>query len=192
MPNVKLQVPYFAQCDNEGWAESDGYMVTGNVQCAATSNAMLAAFKLPGFLSASVYYEEPESYYKAVFTGLGYSAEDRGNHDAHTECLAKLGLKTRWRTDLDRNAISTSLCAEFPVVAGFEYKAAGHICVIVGETKTGYLVHDPYGLRSGARDEYSYINPGFGDTSGSFDLFSWANLEVTFFAGGGGWGRVAA
>jgi Peptidase_C39 like family len=194
--NNRLDVDYFAQCDNEWWAESDGYMVSGTVQCAATSNAMLLNYLKPELMSQSIAkgFTEFESYYKARFNSLGYSADDRGNHDCHTETLRTFGIDTQWRTDLTDADIAKSLSNKFPVVAGFVYKVAGHICVIVGRTDAGYLVHDPYGLRTGSRDEYSYINPGFGDTSGAYDLFRWANLDVTLFNGNskkdGAWGRI--
>jgi hypothetical protein len=198
MPDIKLNVPFFAQCDNAEWAESDGYGVEGNVQCAVTSNAMLVAFLKPELMKSPAVraFSEPESWLKALVTDLGYTADDRGNHTVYTEALETLGIKSQWRTDLTDTLITAELKAGRPVVCGFCYKEAGHICVIVGRTDKGYLVNDPYGLRSGSSDEYSYINPGFGETSGSFDLFTWANLEVTLFNNDGkrqgAWGRIVA
>lgn len=186
--NYKLNVPYYAQNSDEDW---DG--VAGNVQCAPTSNTMLLAFIKPDFVAESIKrkYVEPESYYTWAFDNLGYSADDRGNHDIHTKVLSYFGLDTVWRTNLLRADISKSLSEGFPVVVGLEYKTAGHICIIVGETDEGYLIHDPYGIRNGTANEYTYINPGTdGDTTGSYDLYAWASLEVLLFVGGSAWGRL--
>lgn len=193
--NNRLDVEYFAQCDNESWAESDGYSVSGDVQCAATSNAMLLNYLKPELkLESSKKFGEFESYYKDRFDSLGYSANDRGNHDCHTETLKSFGVRSDWRTNLTDADITKSLANKFPVVAGFKYKVSGHICLIVGRTSDGYLVHDPYGIRSGSSDYYQYINPGYGDTSGMFDLYRWGTLEITLFDGDGqrtgAWGRV--
>lgn len=195
--NIRLNVEYFAQNDNDGWAESGGYLVAGNVQCAATSNAMLLNYLKPELMAESERgFDEFESFYKERFDSLGYSADDRGDHNCHTETLKSFGIKTQWRTNLTDADINKSLSKNFPVVVGFQYKVSGHICVIVGRTDSGYLVHDPYGIRSGAEDYYSYINPGYGDRSGAFDLYSWENLEATLFDNDGrrtgAWGRIAA
>lgn len=196
--NYKLSVPYFAQNDNDRWAESDGYEVDGNVQCAATSNSMLLNFLKPELLakSQSEGFTEFESYYKDRFDSLGYSADDRGDHGCHTETLKSFGVRSEWRTNLTDADITKSLANGFPVVAGFVYKVSGHICLVVGRTSDGYLVHDPYGVRSGSNDYYSHINPGYGDTSGSFDLYRWDTLEITLFDGdgqrAGAWGRAKA
>lgn len=193
--NYRLNVEYFAQCDNESWAESDGYLVSGNVQCAATSNAMLLNFLKPELKLESSKFSEFESYYKDRFDSLGYSADDRGDHGCHTQTLKSFGVQTEWRTNLTDCDITKSLSEGFPVVAGFVYKVSGHICLIVGRTSDGYLVHDPYGVRSASQDYYQYINPGHGDTAGMYDLYRWDTLEITLFDGDGqrtgAWGRVA-
>lgn len=195
--NIRLNVEYFAQCDNEGWAESDGSEVEGNVQCAATSNSMLLNFLKPKLKddSKALGFAEFESFYEARFNSLGYFADDRGDHGCHTETLKTFGVQTEWRTNLTDADITKSLSSGFPVVSGFIYKVPGHICLIVGRTIDGYLVHDPYGIRSGSQDYYQYINPGYGDTSGMYDLYRWDNLEITLFdADGnrsGAWGRVS-
>lgn len=184
--NIKLDVPYYAQMDNLLWGG-----VSGSVQCAPTSNTMLLAYIKPEFVAESLRrrYEEPECYYKSRFLELGYSEDDRGNHDVNTKVLRSFGLETEWRTDLTREDISKSLADGFPVVVGLEYKVAGHIAIIVGETEGGYLIHDCYGIRRGTADDYLYINPGSGDMSGSYDLYTWESLDKVLFVGGG-WGRL--
>jgi hypothetical protein len=196
--NIRLKVEYFAQNDNDRWAESDGHEVEGNVQCAATSNSMLLNYLKPDLLAKSKAsgFTEFESYYKARFNSLGYSADNRGHHDCHTATLRSFGVHTQWRTNLTDSDITHALFKNLPVVVGFIYGDAGHICVIVGRTSEGYLVHDPYGIRLGASDEYISINPGYGDQSGAFDLYRWDTLEAILFDNDGkrtgAWGRVAA
>lgn len=183
--SIKLNVPYYSQNDNELWRG-----VSGQVQCAATSNAMLLAYMVPNFVQDSerLGWLEPECYYKDVFLELGWSVSDRGNHDAHTETLEELGLSTKWLTTLTRADISKSLKEGFPVVIGVEYKVSGHICIVVGETDKGYLIHDPYGLRLSSTDTYTSINEG-DEKLGAYDLYSWETLDKILF-NGGGWGRL--
>lgn len=187
-----IQVPYFQQNDNEIWGTA-----TGNVQCCPTSNAMLAAWGDPDMIANSKKngFEEPESYYKSKLEAFGYSANDRGDHNAHTVTLQKaFGIMSEWRTDLTSKQIVQSIDSGTPVVVGFVYKYSGHICLITGyydDEGGGLLVNDPYGVRAGAADDYSYINPGFGDQSGQNDRYSWGILNRILFEGNnqGAWGR---
>lgn len=49
-----------------------------------------------------------------------------------------------------------SLKSNIPVAAGFAYKYDGHICIIVGHdpAQKVWLVHDLFGTRYGASDNY--------------------------------------
>lgn len=183
---IKLDVPYYAQNDNQYWGSAHG-----SVQCCPTSNTMLLAYVHPSFVQDSYAqsFYEPECYYKSRFLELGYSENERGNHDAHTEVLESFGVDTVWRTDLTESDISKSLSENFPVVVGLEYKISGHICIVVGETDEGFLIHDPYGERNGTSNDYLYINDGNGDIAGSYDLYTWKSLNEVLFVGGG-WGRL--
>lgn len=190
---VLLQTPYFPQNDNEYW---DGN--AGNVQCCPTANAMLAAYLDKDMIARSKAngFVEPESYYKAKFEACGYTAKDRGNHDAHTVTLEKhFGIRSRWSMTVSSKQIIEQLDQGYPVVAGFQYKTAGHVCTIVGyylDEGGGLLIHDPYGNRNGASDSYAYINPGYGDQSGKADRYSWGILNRILFDGNnqGGWARL--
>lgn len=187
-----IQTAYFNQNDNDAWEGEPGY-----VQCCPTSNAMLAAWGDPNMIANSKNngFDEPESYYKSKFESYGYSASDRGNHDAHTLTLQKaFGITSEWRMDLTSKQIVQSIDHGVPVVVGFRYKSSGHICLITGyysDEGGGLFVNDPYGLRDGANDDYSYINPGYGDQSGRNDRYSWGLLNKILFEGNnqGGWGR---
>jgi hypothetical protein len=194
MSDKILSVPFMVQNDNDLWSG-----VHGSVQCCPTANAMLAATldkdMIP--LAKKNGFREPESYYKSKFQPLGYSAADRGNHDAHTRVLeSAFGIKSQWRTDITSKDIVRSLDADIPIVVGFEYKYSGHICIITGYYSSeggGLYVHDPYGLRAGSDNYYHYINPGYGDQSGKHDRYSWGLLNHVLFERGtpnrGGWGR---
>lgn len=188
MPQTKiLKVPFYSQTDNEIWGDAPGYF-----QCCPTSNAMLAFYLNPDRLARSHKngFVEPESYYKFLMEDAGYSARDRGNHDAHTDVLRRyFGINSEWRTDLTPDDFKKSIDRGFPVVCGLEYKTAGHIAIAVGYGDAGMLLHDPYGIRSGCSDHYEHINEGYGDDSGSEDGYSWTVLDRILFVGGG-WGRI--
>ena len=187
MPSKILAVPYFAQNDNEPW---DGNF--GNVQCCPTSNAALAFFLRPDLRKRSylLTFSEPESYYKYLFELVGYSADDRGDHDAHTATLQKyFGIKSTWSTTLTVKDFKESIDRGYPVVCGVNYKVSGHIMLVVGYTEKGLIINDCYGIRAGCEDYYSVINPGYGDTTGQEDEYSWETLATILF-NGGGWGRM--
>lgn len=194
MPNKILYTPYYQQNDNDVWQG-----VPGNVQCCPTSNAMLAAYLCPDFATKSKAngFNEPESYYKSKFAPLGYSAADRGNHEAHTVVLEQaFGIKSMWRYDLTSKDIVKSIDAGIPVVIGVHYRSSGHILIVTGyytDEGGGLFINDPYGLRAGSSDSYSYINPGYGDQTGKADRYSWGLLNNVLFDSDtpnrGGWGR---
>lgn len=195
MASKILTVPYFCQNDNDRFGG-----VAGNVQCCPTSNAMLAAYLDKGLIARSEAngFEEPESYYKSKFEEGGFTANDRGNHESHTQVLKQFfGIHSQWRTDVSSKQIISQLDQGFPVVCGFQYKQSGHICCIVGyfnDEGGGLLVHDPYGLRDGANDDYGYINPGWGDQSGRADRYSWGILNKILFdlPNKDGWARIVS
>ncbi len=194
MPNKLLSVKYFQQNDNDAWQG-----IPGNVQCCPTSNAMLAAYLVPEMVTKSRQngFSEPESYYKSKFTSLGYSADNRGNHDAHTKVLEQaFGIKSEWRYDLTSKDIVRSIDVGIPVVVGVQYRSSGHILIVTGyysDEGGGLYINDPYGLRAGASDVYDYINPGYGDETGKNDRYSWPLLNNVLFEPAmpnqGGWGR---
>lgn len=184
----RLPINFFKQNDNDTW---DG--VDGNVQCCPTNNSLLAYHRAPGFKAKfdASGLTEPEDLYKREFEADGWCADDRGNHDAHTSTLIRLGLKTTWTTAGTGKQILAALRRGDQIVCGVEYGGAGHIMSIVGyygtdlgtpkEVILGLECHDCYGLRDGSGG-YGYINPGGGDESGAFDKYSWVLCEEILFS----------
>ena len=178
---IKLNVPYYSQIDNDSNLFGPGWR-----QCNMTSHTMALNYLLKGGLAEKAKlngYNEPESYYGSKLAKYG----DTTDHNAHTECLLKdFGIKSEWRMDLSKETIIQQLKAGKPVPAGMAYKSSGHIVCIVGVTKNGFPIHDPYGTRNGASDSYQV---GVG---GAYDLYSWSLLDKVLFCGdpNGAWGRL--
>lgn len=187
MSSKILPVDYMAQNDNELWQG-----VLGNIQCCPTSNASLLRYKMPGLFNTvmqSGLYEEFESFYKQEFIKCGFSADDRGNHDFHTIVLKKLGLDTVWTTQGSLANIKESIDNDFPVVIAVDYHD-GHVMIVIGYDDEGLIINDCYGVRAGKSEYYATINPGYGDTYGKNDHYSWSLLDAVFFdANGQGWCR---
>jgi hypothetical protein len=185
----RVPAPFFSQMNNTPW---DG--VDGNVLCCPTNNALTAFFYSYKFRDAFLKsgLREPEDYYKQQFEAAGYSVRDRGNHDAHTATLKRIGIRSRWTTTATDAEIIAALKAGNILVAGLNFKSAGHIVSIVGyygknigtpqEVIEGYLIHDCYGLRDGASNSYGYINPrGDGGEKGAYDKYSYDVLQLVLF-----------
>lgn len=175
-----LEVPYFAQNDNLWFGDAPG-----SVQCCPTSNAMYAAFMKPYIydaVMASGQYKEFECHYKDNFLDLGYTSYDRGNHDAHTVCLReKYDLNTYWTTQGTIEDIIKAIDSGHPVVRAIDYKSSGHVDIIIGYDDDGLYVNDPYGIRAGTENYYSVVNPGYGETYGKHDHFSWSLCDRLMF-----------
>ena len=84
-----------------------------------------------------------------------------------------------------------------PVPIGLEYKSGGHICCAVGRNaQTGaFLIHDSYGIRAGATDEWVVIFDGGSGYSGggAYDPCSPTVMDVLWQSQQGpssGWARV--
>jgi hypothetical protein len=195
---LKVMVAFFNQNDNNPWQGADG-----NVQCAPTNNAEFAFHHSPRFRAEFVAsgLAEPEDYYKRAFESAGYSASDRGDHGCHSVTLKNLGIKSTWTTAGKDENIVAALRRGETLVAGFNYKEAGHITQIVGfygtdlggpnEKILGYLIHDCYGLRNGSANSYGYINPRTGEARGAYDPHSYDLLQLLLFDGprSGAWVR---
>lgn len=185
----RIPAPFFNQNDNSAWSGA-----AGNVQCCPTSNALFAFYHSPSFRDKFIAsnLREPEDYYKQQFEAAGYGASDRGNHDAHTKTLERIGVRSRWTTKATDEQIINALNDGQLLVAGLRYKVAGHIVAIAGyygkglatqsQQIYGYLIHDPYGLRDGAADSYGYINPREdGVVKGAYDRYSYDILQLLLF-----------
>ena len=180
--SIKLKVPYFAQNDTrpDGWR-----------YCCAHSNSMMAAYLLGDeYYRQAQSYRQPEQYYIDELDQYG----DTTDHNANTECLKSLGINRYWSHTLSPKDIQSSLVVGLPVVCGFAFKQAGHICVIVGRDKGDYLAHDPYGRRNGVSNSY-FIHATDLGREGAYDRYSANAMDAIFWDQGGsdresGWGRV--
>ncbi|MBW4695304.1 MAG: C39 family peptidase [Lyngbya sp. HA4199-MV5] len=183
---IKLNVPYASQLGNEQIVR-DGQVWYDWRQCNTTSNTMLANYVLKGELTTKAKEQrlpEPESIYMRIVSKYG----DTTDHDAQTKALQELGIESYFSYTLSSKDVLLSLKAGIPVIAGFAYKYSGHICIIVGHDPTNkvWLVHDPYGTRHGASDNYDI---GIG---GAFDPYGYDTMQRIFWDQGGeaGWGRI--
>jgi uncharacterized protein YvpB len=180
MQNLKLNVPYYSQLDNE-----TQYFGNGGRQCNVTSHAMALAYLYPDFESRSQSngFREPESYLSSKWVKHG----DVTDHHAGTlTFLYDFNIKSSWQTNLSRRRVMDQLSNKKPVPLGVSYKASGHIVCCVGYNDEGLWIHDPYGIRQGSSDEYLI------GANGSFDHYSWELCDRVIFDGGSdaGWGRV--
>lgn len=183
---VKLNVAYASQLGNQEIVR-DGQVWYDWRQCNTTSNTMLANFLLKGELTNKAKEQglpEPESIYMRIVAKYG----DTTDHDAQTKALNELGVESYFSYTVSSKDVLLSLKAGIPVIAGFAYKFSGHICVIAGHdpAKKIWLVHDPYGTRHGASDNYDI---GIG---GAFDPYTYDTMQRIFWDQGGeaGWGRI--
>jgi hypothetical protein len=150
---IKLDVIHRSQLDNSTQHHGPGYR-----QCNLTCHTMLLWTISAKFRSQASKYNEPETYYGEILARYG----DTTDHDAHTQALLVFGIKSRWVTNGTHEQIRQSLERGVPVVAGVKYRSGGHIILIVGDDpdKQHYLVHDPYGTRIGATDNYQWVSAG--------------------------------
>ena len=183
---LRLNVPYYAQNDNEAWI-TDG--AGGNTQCMVTSTAMLVNFIVKDFEERAIAngFTQPEEYLKSKY--YKYS-KSRGDHDAMTVCLEReFGIKSIWRYTLNYDDIKSSIRRGIPPILGFHYKIAGHIVIATGFNDDGVFINDPYGVRQGSDDLYTFINPGWGNQRGKNDFYSYSVLKY-IWSPGNGWGRI--
>mgnify|MGYP001079603185 CR=1 FL=1 len=166
---IRLEVPFFPQIDN--------YTMPYRT-CNSSSCAMLLAYEKPGSI------KDDDEYLRTVLS-LG----DTTVHEVQTKALAKYGLKTEFRTDLDFTDLDRSLAAGHPVVIAIYHRGTlqnptgGHVIIVVGRDANGdYLCHDPYGsLHDGYQGPVS---------NGKFVLYTRHILLHRWIAGDGGWGRL--
>jgi Papain-like cysteine protease AvrRpt2 len=180
---IRLDVPYFAQCDTR----ADGYRF-----CNSHANAMLTAFLLGDrYKVMAKGYSQPEAFYIENLLRYG----DTTNSDAQTQCLKEVfSIESYWSVSLSPGDVYASLQAGFPVVCGFAYKGSGHICVIVGMQDGNYLIHDPYGVRNGTSNSY-FCNSTDQGREGAYDVMSASAMDAIYWDQGGsdresGWGRI--
>jgi Peptidase_C39 like family len=179
---IKLKVVYRSQLNNDPSIFGPGWR-----QCNVTSNTMLADYLLKGELSQKAKAEglaEPESVFMRIVSKYG----DTTDHPAQTKALKDVGIESYFSYTLSSVDLLKSLKANVPVVVGFAYKGAGHICVVVGHdpVKKAWLIHDPYGVRHGTSDSYDV------GANGAYDSYSYSTMQQIFWDQGreAGWGRI--
>ncbi len=181
---ILLDVPFFAQNDNDNWIDG----TPGYAQCNITSHAMLLAYLKPEMKvwSKKNGYRELESYMASKF--YKYSTS-RGDHEAMTKMLSRdFDVQSEWRYDGTFQDIQTQLNRKIPVVIGVDYKTSGHVLVVTGYSAKSFTVNDPYGVRIGISNSYQ-INPG-DSTLGKNDTYSNSSLDAIWHNGEGWYRKV--
>jgi hypothetical protein len=179
---IILPISYYYQTDNPG-----GY---GYRECCATSNAMLLNWLLKGWLDTEAKktgIKQPEAIYLKQLDRHG----DTTNHDANTATLRDFGIDSYWSTSLTLGDFYLSIRHSIPLVMGLDYKGPdhGHIVLGIGFDLLARTVdvHDPYGSRLGATNEWISNLP----EAGKADKYSLETLQSVWFPGfSKGWGRV--
>lgn len=131
---VKLPIPYKSQVDN---------IENPNGSCNVTSLAMCLEF-----LGASRKWQYSVRYRQFEDELYQYAIDHRlSRHDPHD--LAVIVEKYGCRDDFQRNAtidkVKFWLSQGKPAVVHGYFTSFGHIVVLAGFDKNGFLVHDPYG-----------------------------------------------
>lgn len=183
----KLSVKWRSQRDNsiEPWRE-----------CNLTSVTMAIDFLFKKYTGVSFAqqaqrqgfsFDEPEDFYRHILSQYG----DTTDHSAHTRALRSLGIESYFSYSLSISDLYSLLALDLPVVLGLAYKSSGHIVCCVGydRNENCFYIHDPYGTRLGARDEYDRFG-------GEYDRYS-VSLMTQIWVDMGhphnpecGWGRV--
>jgi uncharacterized protein YvpB len=133
MPDqIQLNVPYRSQRNNE--INPDG-------ACNVTSLAMVLLYH-------GIPQRQPNSY--AQFEDELYDyAENNGlsRHDPHDLAVVveDYGLRDDYRSDASLEQIKAWVALRRPVVIHGYFTNFGHIIVVIGYDKSGFIVHDPYG-----------------------------------------------
>ena len=159
--------PYYSQRDNlkEWWRT-----------CNSSTSAMCVEFFKPGLISG-------DDEYIAKLAAYG----DTTDHSAHTRLLADLGIKSEWKTNLNYSDLDAQLKDNKPIPIGvlhngtLQYPTGGHICLVVGKYKEGYVCQDPWG------HGFDYT-----DTNGNQVLYPYQSLDIRWLVNGknSGWGRI--
>ncbi len=133
-PEVVLPVPYYQQVDN--YAQPDR-------TCNSSACAMALEYFRPGTLKGP---KGDDAYLREVF-----AKGDTTDNSVQTEVLSEYGVESEFKYDLDFSDLDSELDAKRPVVIGILHRGplsdptGGHMIVVIGKNKYGYIVHDPYG-----------------------------------------------
>lgn len=172
-PELVLPVPFYQQLDNF----AQPYRT-----CNSSACAMILEYFKPGTLKGP---KGDNEYLRKVFT-VGASQD----HTVQTKVLKDYGIKSEFVTNLSFEDLDRELAAKRPVLLGILHlgtlsnPTGGHMIVVIGKNKYGYICHDPYG------DLYDgYTGPVM---KGKAVVYERHVLEKrwTVEGPGSGWGRV--
>lgn len=167
--NTVLAVPYYSQRDNvvEWWRT-----------CNTSSCAMAAEFLKPGSVRGS-----DDWYFRNCVQPEGCSTK----HDVQTRALARVGIRSTFRTNLSYSDLDSELAAGRPVVIGVLHNGpltaptGDHILIVIGKANDNYICHDPWGAG------FDYI-----DHNGRSVSYPKSSLDRRWLVEGprSGWGRL--
>lgn len=174
----KLSVRYASQRDSQ---------VPGQASrsCFSTAIAMLADTIKPNLFSQSANFDD--EHLRRV---LQYG--DTTDPAAQIKALSHYGIKARRLTNLGFADLDAQLRKGRPVPIGILIhghvsapSGGGHWIVVIGQTATGYLVHDPYG-------ELDLVNGVYLHADGRARNYSRTNLGKRWMVDGvgTGWGVI--
>lgn len=172
-PELALPVPFYPQTDNYTQPERT---------CNSSACAMALEYFRPGTLHGP---KGDDAYVREVF-----SEGDTTDHAVQTRVLEEYGVKSSFKYNLDFADIDKELEAKRPVVLGIlqwgtlQNPKGGHMIVVVGKNKYGYLCHDPYG------DLYDgYTSSVYNGRNVVYERHVLA-ARWTVEGPGSGWGRI--
>ena len=172
-PELVLPVPFYQQLDNYTQPERS---------CNSSSCAMVLEYFRPGTLKGP---KGDDEYLRNVF-----NVGDTIDHTVQTKVLKEYGIESEFLTTLDFEDLDRELAEKRPVVIGILHRgtlsnpSGGHMLVVIGKNKYGYICHDPYG------DLYDgYTGPV---VKGKAVIYEKHVLEArwTVEGPGTGWGRI--
>lgn len=172
-PELALPVPFYNQVDNYTQPERT---------CNSSACAMALEYFRPGTLQGP---KGDDAYLREVF-----SEGDTTDHAVQTKVLEKYGVKSEFKYNLTFDDIDKELEAKRPVVLGIlqwgslQYPTGGHMIVVIGKNKYGYICHDPYG------DIYDgYTSSVYNGRSVVYERYV-LEKRWTVEGPGSGWGRI--
>lgn len=139
-PSILLKVPYYSQRDNINQPSRT---------CNTSTHAMLLKYLKPDAIKGD------DDYWNRFVSEIG----DSTDHAVHTKALAKFGIESEWRQDLDFKHIDRMLVAKIPMPIGVAHRGSvynpigGHIILVIGAVYNSpttrnddiFVCNDPWG-----------------------------------------------
>jgi len=131
---IILPLPFYPQTDN--YTQPDR-------TCNSSACAMALEYFRPNTLDGR---KGDDEYLRTVF-----SYGDTIDHSAQTSALKEYGVESTFKYDLSFSDLDKELESKRPVVIGILHRGTlqnptgGHMIVVIGKNKYGYVCHDPYG-----------------------------------------------